>query len=120
MTYNMPQHSGSLSKEVLQAALDGLETQRARIEEHIAEVRSLLGARRRGRPPKAEAADREQEEPKSPGRKRRARLSPEGRAKIIAALKKRWAAAKAGQAARPGATKRSRKASKKAAANSSE
>jgi len=120
MTYNMPQHSGSLSKEVLEAALEGLETQRARIEEHIAEVRSLLGVRRRGRPPKSHSADQDQAATKSSGRSRRARLSPEGRAKIIAALKKRWAAAKAGQAARPGATKRSRKATKKAAASSGE
>jgi hypothetical protein len=79
------------NKEILEAALQGLEAQRARLDEQIAHVRSLMG-RRAGRPPKNEPAVSEPtKKAASPGRKKRV-LSPEARKRIAAAQKKRWAA----------------------------
>ena len=93
----MPKISGGLNREVLTAALEGLEAQRRRIEEQLQQVRSALGMGgvRRGRPPKSTAQSNDGEAPAAsrPARKRR-RLSPEARARISAAQKKRWAAAK--------------------------
>ena len=64
---------------LLEAALEGLEAQRRRIEEQIQEVRNLLGNRAQ-----------------SSGRRRttggRRQLSEEARRRIAAAQKKRWAA----------------------------
>lgn len=64
---------------LLSAALEGLEIQRRRIEEQIAQVRAMLGGRR----PKAAAAGAK------PSGKRL--LSPEARKRIAMAQKKRWA-----------------------------
>lgn len=89
------------------AAIEGLEIQKKRIEDQIAAVKSLLSGgsaaaasaapRRRGRPPgsknaaaaAAPAAAPKKRGPK-PGRKKRV-LSPEARARIAEAQKKRWA-----------------------------
>ncbi len=89
------------------AAIEGLEIQKKRIEDQIAAVKSLLGVgaaaapstapRRRGRPPgsknvataAAGAAEPKKRGPK-PGRRKRT-LSPEARARIAEAQKKRWA-----------------------------
>ncbi len=81
------------SREILEAALHGLEAQRQKIEEQISEVRSLLG-KRVGRPPKAEAAAPAEESSGTETRATRKRrgLSPEARKRIAAAQKKRWAA----------------------------
>lgn len=67
---------------LLEAALEGLEIQKHRIEEQIEQVRSLLGhgSHRRGRPSAVQAA---------PAKKRL--LSPAARKRIAAAQKKRWA-----------------------------
>jgi len=69
---------------LLTAALEGLELQRARLEEQIRAVRSALGVRRRGAAstaaPAAEAAQ-----------PRRRKLSAAARKRIAAAQKKRWA-----------------------------
>ena len=73
--------------EILEAALQGLEAQRRRLEEQIAQVRSMLG-RRAGRPPKSSASFGSA--PTGGGQKRI--LSPEARQRIAAAQKKRWAA----------------------------
>jgi hypothetical protein len=62
----------------LQAALGGLETQRTRLDYQIAAVRSLLG----------------NPSPKTNRKRRKYRMSAEGRARIIAATRKRWAAVK--------------------------
>jgi len=78
----------SASPEILEAALHGLELQRDKLEEQIAQVRSMLG-RRVGRPPKAGKSDTEHES--KPGRSGR-KLSDEARKRIAAAQKKRWAA----------------------------
>lgn len=61
---------------VLEAALEGLELQRKRIESQMAEIRNLLGRRTVGAP--------------TPEPKKRD-LSAEARKRIGAAQKKRWA-----------------------------
>jgi hypothetical protein len=76
-------------KEILEAALQGLEAQKQKLEEQIAHVRSLMG-RRVGRPPKAETSVNSVSAHAAPGRKKRV-LSPEARKRIAAAQKKRWA-----------------------------
>jgi hypothetical protein len=78
----------------LRDAIAQLEAQRASIERAILALREIDGitssaaepvtpAVRRGSPPKA---------------KRKGRLSPEGRARLVAAQKKRWAEKKAASA----------------------
>jgi hypothetical protein len=69
---------------LLAAALEGLELQKSRIEDQIAQVRSALG--RGGSKKAAAAADAPRAKS---GRKRR--LSAAARARIAAAQKKRWA-----------------------------
>jgi len=69
---------------LLQAALEGLEAQKARIEEQISQVRAMLG-QRRGRPPAAAAA------PAAAKKATRRPLSPAARRRIAAAQKRRWA-----------------------------
>jgi hypothetical protein len=86
-----------LSPEILHAALAGLEAQKARLESQIAEVRALMGRRGPGRPPRAATVTGTTDAVAAPApRKRRKKrtLSPEGRAAIIAAVKRRWAAKK--------------------------
>ena len=61
----------------LEAALEGLELQKKRIEAQMAEIRSHLGKR-------SPAADEE-----AAGSRRK--LSPEARKRIASAQKKRWA-----------------------------
>ena len=64
---------------VLEAALEGLELQKSRIEAQILEIRNRLGKR-----------SRTQTEPAHNGGKKRT-LSPEARKRIATAQKKRWA-----------------------------
>lgn len=68
---------------IWEAALEGLELQKQRIEEQIEHIRGLLGrsSGRRGRPPSKTAA---------PVVKKRV-LSPAARKRIAAAQKRRWA-----------------------------
>lgn len=75
----LPDHS------LLNAALEGLELQRARLDEQIREVRSMLGqgASRRGRRPASGTEEK-------PARKKRV-LSSAARKRIAAAQKARWA-----------------------------
>ena len=113
-----------LTPEIINAAIEGFEAQKQRIDQEISELRAMLngaqptaaaapqrGTRRKmsaaGRKRIAEAqrkrwaAIRGAAEPAAvqpPKRKRR--LSAAGRAAIVAALKKRWAAKRA--AAKPG------------------
>ena len=110
----------TLTPEIIDAAIEGFESQKNRIDQQIAELRAMRNGtpaaapatKRRGRTMSAEgrariaeaqrrrwAASRGESEsvdPKPPMRKRRRRLSAEGRAAIVAALKKRWAAKRAG------------------------
>jgi hypothetical protein len=84
----MAKSAGLGSETILKAALEGLEAQKGRVEEQILEVRRQLGlgSGRRGRPPGTKNA--------AAGGKRRKRhkISPEGRARIAAAARARWAA----------------------------
>lgn len=71
---------------LLQAALEGLELQRKRIEEQIQQVRSMLGGGGgRGRTKSASSGGTVR-----PARVKR-ELSPAARKRIAAAQKKRWA-----------------------------
>jgi hypothetical protein len=80
----MVKHSAP-HREILEAALHGLETQKQRLEEQIAEVRSMLG--RAGKSAKTPAWSGA-----TNGAPRKRILSPEARQRIAAAQKKRWAA----------------------------
>ena len=84
----MAKNSPVATKEILEAALQGLEAQRDKLEEQIAGVRALLG-RRVGRPPRP--GNSSAEKAPSAGRAPR-QLSDEARKRIAAAQKKRWAA----------------------------
>ena len=81
----MPKGVKSTVKDsgLLQAALEGLEAQKQRIEEHIRQVQAMLG-RRRGRPPASAKAS-----PEKPAARRK--LSVAARKRIAAAQKRRWA-----------------------------
>ena len=82
----MAKISASPNREILQAALQGLEAQRQKLDEQIAQVRGMLG-QRVGRPPKSDKAEAAVEgEPRA-----RRTLSSEARKRIAAAQKKRWA-----------------------------
>jgi hypothetical protein len=111
-----------LTVEILNAAIEGFESQKRRIDEQIAEIRLMLDGNRAepagasktqtrgrrkmsaaGRKAIAEAqrkrwaASKGESEPVTTKPKRK--LSPAGKAAIVAALKKRWAAKKAASAA---------------------
>ena len=77
----MPEQS--LTPEILTAALQGFEAQRARLDAHIAEVRRLLGAR-----PQQSTTPAEAPKPKR-------KMSAAGRRRMAEAAKKRWAAHRA-------------------------
>jgi uncharacterized protein with von Willebrand factor type A (vWA) domain len=79
------------SPEILEAALLGLESQRDKLDEQIAQVRSLLG-RKAGRPARVAASTTSSavRTAKAPAGIRV--LSEEARKRIAAAQKKRWAA----------------------------
>lgn len=92
----MAKVSPSPNREILEAALQGLELQREKLDSQIAQVRALLGGRP-GRPPKsantaglAVANLGTGRQSRSGGKRRE--LSPEARKRIAAAQKKRWAA----------------------------
>jgi hypothetical protein len=84
-----------VNPELLLAALQGLEVQRSRIVEQIAEVRQVLGSRDSGSGRRGKLDDWE-----SPlalagaATRKRPRLSAEARKRISEAQKKRWAALK--------------------------
>ena len=84
----MAKTSPEANRDILEAALHGLELQREKLEEQIAQVRSMLG-RRVGRPPKPSAGGAEHRAGSSRPRRQ---LSDEARKRIAAAQKKRWAA----------------------------
>ena len=89
----MARTSPAASREILEAALQGLEAQRQKLDEQIAQVRSLLG-RRVGRPPKGNGESATASGETSRGKRT---LSDEARRRIAAAQKKRWAAYRKGQ-----------------------
>ena len=86
----MPRPAKALQDtSLLAAALEGLEMQRKRLEEQIAQVRAALGGR------KARSASGDA--PAKTARKRE--LSPEARKRIASAQKRRWAEYRKKQAA---------------------
>ena len=80
----MPRTKTLQDHALLEAALEGLESQKERLQEQIDQVRSLLGrgTGRRGRPPANGTA---------PAVTKTRHLSPAARKRIAAAQKKRWA-----------------------------
>jgi small-conductance mechanosensitive channel len=93
----MPRTPSQVDQAALyEAALEGLELQKQRLEEQIRLVRSLIG----GKKPRATAPAPSATEvtansaAKKAGRKprRKRNLSPEARKRIAEAQKKRWAA----------------------------
>jgi hypothetical protein len=99
----MARHS-TVDRSILEAALIGLEQQKAHIESKTAEIRRRL--RGLGEP-KGEAA---------PGTRAKRVLSPAARKRIADATKKRWAAYRAAKAAQAGGKRPGRKAARKKAA----
>jgi hypothetical protein len=83
----MAKQSAAPHREILEAALHGLEAQKQRLDEQIAQVRSMLGGRA-GKPSKAPVWT----PGATNGTPRKRILSPEARQRIAAAQKKRWAA----------------------------
>lgn len=78
--------AGTKDPVFLAAALEGLKIQRARIDEQIALVQSMMGKRGPGRPPASASIAAV-----APAPARKRRLSAAARARIAAAQKKRWA-----------------------------
>jgi peptidoglycan hydrolase CwlO-like protein len=74
-----------LSKEIVDAAIEGFEAQKRRIDSQIAELRALVSNT---------AATASSPTPRKRGR--RGKMSAAGRAAIAEAQRKRWAAKKAG------------------------
>jgi hypothetical protein len=91
----MPKQTAAPSKEILEAALQGLEAQRQKLDEQIGQVRALMG-HRVGRPSGSGARGGGSTSATPAARKKRV-LSPEARKRIAAAQKKRWAAFRKGQ-----------------------
>ena len=109
-----------LTAEILDAAIEGFEARKLRIDEQIAQVRQLLNGdqpaasapelqkqprrklsaatrKRMGEAQRKRWATTSEAETKSKATARpKRKLSATGRAAIVAALKKRWAAKKAG------------------------
>ena len=93
----MPRTKSVHDQALLQAALEGLELQKQRIEDQIREVRSRLSPSRRGAAGAKTAA--------AAPRRRRSPLSAEARKRIAAAQKKRWEAFRRKTSGRKGAAK---------------
>jgi len=112
----------TLTREIIEAAIAGFESQKQNIDAQIAELRSMLSGSSAGSAPSTtkrgtskrrlspEALERIREGqrrrwaaargesaavPAKAAKKSKRKLSPEGRKAIVAALKKRWAAKKA-------------------------
>src|SRR5215468_2153490 len=73
--------STQLTPEIITAAIEGFENQKARIDEQIAELRAMLN----GRQPTAADA---------PQSTKRSTMSAAGRKRIAEAQRRRWAAVK--------------------------
>ncbi|MBI2685107.1 MAG: hypothetical protein HYX27_02235 [Acidobacteria bacterium] len=88
----MPRTHTQVDQSALyQAALEGLELQKQRLEDQIRLVRSLIGGKKpRAATAEAPAAATAKKAGRKPRRKRN--LSPEARKRIAEAQRKRWAA----------------------------
>jgi len=113
--------TAKLTKEIIEAAIDGFQAQKARIDVQIAELRAMLsgepaatttteakpGRRKFSAAAKKRMREAQQarwakvrgeavaEAPAKPAARPKRKMSAAGRANIVAALKKRWAAKKA-------------------------
>jgi hypothetical protein len=95
------------NKALLEAALEGLELQKSRIDDQIEAVRRMLGTKAGG-PLKAPA--QAAPETAAPQISKRRELSPAARRRIAAAQKKRWAAFRKNSAGSGGKTAGKREA----------
>lgn len=93
----MAKKSATPNYEILEAALQGLEAQKQRIDEQIAQIQSMMG-RRAGRPPKSAHSQEGGTARGRAGQGKRRNLSAEARKRIAAAQKKRWAEFRKNQA----------------------
>jgi hypothetical protein len=93
---------------LLEAALAGLEHQKARVEAQIEDVRGMLGGRRQQQPATKRTA-RKAAQPETQKRTRQP-LSAAARKRIAAAQKKRWAAYRKETAGQAGTKKSAKKA----------
>ena len=85
--------SSAPSREILEAALKGLESEREKLEEQISEVRRLLSGRGTAtKATRSAASSGNGASPRRGGARKKRALSAEARARIAAAQKKRWAA----------------------------
>lgn len=90
----MAKSTAAPSREILEAALQGLEAQRDRLDEQIAQVRSMMTGSGNSRSAKANS-----DEPAATrGARKKRVLTAEARKRIAAAQKKRWAAFRKTQA----------------------
>jgi hypothetical protein len=72
----------AIDPSILEAALEGLETRRARLDEQIAAIRGMIGGGQSGSSPSTSLIT---------GIPRKRMLSPEARKRIADAQKRRWA-----------------------------
>jgi len=86
--------TAAIDPSIWEAALVGLEAQRAKLDDQIAVVRAQLGKGKPGR----KAASPTSTDEVAPARKRKP-LSAAARKRIAAAQKKRWAAVRKARAA---------------------
>jgi hypothetical protein len=93
---DMAKTLASSNYEILEAALQGLEAQRQKLDEQIAQVRAMMG-HRAGKSPKNTRLQNGTGTGRT-GEGTRRNLSPEARKRIAAAQKKRWAAFRKNQA----------------------
>ena len=92
-----------LANEIIIAAIEGFESQKAQIDAQIAELRQMLS----GRPAETAVAPK-------PARRKRRKMSAAGRARIAEAQRKRWAESK--KAPAPSAAKAAPKPKRKLSA----
>ena len=83
----------NFDQELLQAALVGLEMKKAKLDDQIASVRSMIAGKTSTKRAKA-AKVVEDPSPEKKPRKKRRQFSPEARQRIAEGQKKRWAAAR--------------------------
>ncbi|MGH9584528.1 MAG: hypothetical protein ACRD4O_16515, partial [Bryobacteraceae bacterium] len=80
----MPKTSSGPSRELLEAALQGLEAQKQKVDDQIAQVRALMG-QRAGRPARQSSGPAAAAGTSAASGRRRRVLSPEARKRIAAA-----------------------------------
>jgi hypothetical protein len=81
--------TGMVDQQLLEAALEGLELQRQRLDEQIRQVRERVGRGPAGRPGRAASKPAASSTQGAPTKRRT--LSAAARRRIAAAQKKRWA-----------------------------